>query len=152
MTNSAPPRRIWPTTPYRPHTTFVRRVARRGAWIITLFTVLGTIPLIYAFAAAAQQVTTSPWIVLLSLPGGCFAAGISGQAIRIWYLRRTHRHLEARNWNACQNCGYDTSSNGDSGTCPECGGKYSASDLRDDFIAHQRQVKHFGPIDRPAPE
>lgn len=152
MTNSAPPRRIWPTTPYRPQTTLVRREARRGAWIIGLFTVVGTFPLIYAFAAAAQQLTTSPWVVLLSLPAGCVAAGVSGQAVRVWYLRRTRRQLEARNWNACHNCGYETSSNGESGKCPECGGNNSASGLRDDFIMHQRQVKHLGPIDRPAPE
>ncbi len=56
------------------------------------------------------------------------------------YLLYRRRRLARRNWTICPWCERDTRDIGTEGTCPECGGEFSAPDLKADFDATCRHM------------
>ena len=56
-----------------------------------------------------------------------------GVLVRLGYFIYRRMRLSRRNWNICRWCEFDTRDVGTKGTCPKCGGEFSAIDLRADF-------------------
>ncbi len=128
-----------------PKTAYVRRVARRGEWTFGgVFLV--ALPCTFTVAGAITP-ERSGW-GLLAIPAAWFAATYLGHFAQLGYVWRTRRRLEARQWNLCGSCGYDTTGTGPAGTCPECGSEFNTARLREDFLLHQRRVKRMRMIPR----
>lgn len=145
MTQPDPPSTEQLNDDDEPKTAYVRRIARRGDWIFGgVFLV--ALPCTFTVGVAITPERTG-WI-LVTIPAAWFAATYLGHFAQLGYVWGKRRRLEARNWNLCGSCGYDTTGTGLAGTCPECGNVFSTEHLREDFLLYQRRVKHMRMLPR----
>lgn len=126
-------------------TDYVRRFERKGDWIFGVVFLL-TLPVALMLSVRLTPYR-SGWI-LLSLPLGWIAASLLGHLAELGWLLHMRRRLDARRWQICESCGYDTSATGPAGTCPECGNAFDNAKLVEDFSLHLRRIRRKSRITR----
>lgn len=109
-----------------PKTACVRRVSRRRGRRPSAACFLWASPCTFTVAGAITPERS--WWGLLAIPAAWFAATYLSHSRGSGYVWRTRRRLEARRWNLCGSCGYDTTA--PASTCPECGSEFNTERLR----------------------